>query len=123
MLQCAVIDAFRRMPPRDQAEQLLWQELLKTHRSLANNSAESASAQSLDDFIAKFHICLKEGRESMQLLTALIHCTPSRAQELRLLERRCNEIVSILVTSLKTAKSNLAREKAENRRLRRSRSV
>lgn len=72
-LQCAVIDASRRMRPRDHAERMLWEELLKTHRSLANNSAEANATQSEDDFIARFYICLKEARESMQLLKALIH--------------------------------------------------
>jgi hypothetical protein len=58
-LQCAVIDAYRRVPPRDAAERGLWEELLKTHRALSDNSAESDGTQSRKDFIQKFHICLK----------------------------------------------------------------
>jgi four helix bundle protein len=115
-LQKEVIDAFRRLPPRDAAEKGLWDELLKTQRSLANNSGESDGTQSRVDFIQKFHLCLKEGRESLQLLRALIHATPARADELRALEKACNEIVAILVASLKTAKAN---QKAEDEQLRR----
>ena len=120
-LQRAVIDASRRMPPQDGAEHGLWDELLKTQRSLANNSAESDGTQSRIDFIQKFHICLKEGRESLQLLRALIHAVPTRALELRALEKACDEIVAILVTSLKTAKANQKAEEEEQRRKRRKR--
>ncbi len=109
------------MPPQDGAEHGLWAELLKTQRSLANNSAESDGTQSRIDFIQKFHICLKEGRESLQLLRALIHAVPTRALELRALEKACDEIVAILVTSLKTAKANQKAEEEEQRRKRRKR--
>jgi four helix bundle protein len=115
-LQCAVIDTFRRVSPGDEAERGLWEELLKTLRSLSDNSAESNGTQSRKDFIPKFHICLKEGRESLQLLRALIHATPGRALELRKLAQACNEIVAILVVSLKTAKANQAAEERERRR-------
>jgi four helix bundle protein len=91
-------------------------ELLKTQRSLADNSAESNDTQSRKDFIQKFHICLKEGRESLQLLRALSHATPGRASELRELASACNEIVVILVASLKTAKANQEAEEREQKR-------
>jgi hypothetical protein len=52
--QCAAIDAFRRAPIRDQAERALWDELLKTARSLSNNSAESDGGSSRIGFINKF---------------------------------------------------------------------
>jgi four helix bundle protein len=120
-LQCAVIDAFRRLPPRDEAERSLWEELLKTQRSLSDNSAESNGTSSRKDFIQKFYICLKEGRESLQLLRALIHATPERAVELRRLESACNEIVAILVVSLKTAKANQEAEERAKQQRRRSR--
>ena len=114
-LQCAVIDEFRRVPPRDDADRGLWLELLKTVRSLAANSAESAGAQSRQDFIQKFHICLKEGRECLQLLTALLHASPGRTIQLQKLWHSCDQIVAILVSSLKTAKTNEDAEKRERR--------
>jgi four helix bundle protein len=116
-LQCAVIDAYRRVPPRDAAERGLWEELLKTQRALSDNSAESNGAQSRQDFIQKFHICLKEARESLQLLQALIHATPERASELHPLLNACDEVIRILVKSLKTAKFNQQHEH-RSRRLR-----
>src|SRR5262245_65625877 len=65
----AVIEKFRREPPVDQAERILWDELLKTQRSLATNTAESDGAHTRPDFILKFQIGLKEAREAFQLLT------------------------------------------------------
>ena len=43
---CAVIEEFRRLKPADEAERMLWSELLKTQTSLAANSAESDGAHS-----------------------------------------------------------------------------
>jgi len=105
-LQCAVIDEFRRRAPRDEAERLLWHELLKSQRSLANNTSESDGSQSRADFITKFHLALKEGKESLQLIRALTHCEPDRRDQLARLANACDEIVAILVVSLKTAKAN-----------------
>jgi four helix bundle protein len=112
----AVIDEFRRVPPTDDADRALWQELLKTVRSLAANSAESSGSQSRQDFIQKFHICLKEARESLQLLAALLHASPQRGLQLRQLWKSCDQIVAILVSSLKTAKANEDAEKRQRRR-------
>ena len=65
-LQRAVIDEYRRVPPVDVVEHELWLDLLKTSRALANNGAESSGTQSRRDFIAKFHICLKESKECLR---------------------------------------------------------
>jgi four helix bundle protein len=115
-LQCAVIDEFRRAAPIDVAEYELWVDLIRTSKSLANNGGESQGTQSRRDFIQKFHICLKESNECLQLLRALIHATPSRALQLQKLWRACDEITAILVASLKTAKRNEKRESRNKRR-------
>ncbi len=73
-LQCAVIDEFRARKPSDDAEAVLWHELLRAQTSLATNSAESDGAH----FILKFQIALKEARESFQLLKLLRHACPDR---------------------------------------------
>ena len=113
--QRAVIDAYRRVPPVDDTEYELWRDLLKTSRSLANNGGESGGTSSRKDFIMKFHICLKESKECLQQLTALIHATPQRALELQQLRKACDEIAAILVASLKTAKANEVRERRQRR--------
>ena len=114
-VQCAAIDAFRRGPVGDIVEQGLWAELLKTLRSISANSAESEGTSSRADFISKFHICLKETREALQLLRALKHTTPSRSAELTALYKSCSGIAAILVSSLKTAKAIRQGNAASNR--------
>jgi four helix bundle protein len=102
----AVIAEFRRLKPTDEAEQILWQELLKTQKALATNTAESDGAHSRKDFALKFQIALKEGRECFQLLRLLGRICPSRRLQLAALLKQCDEIIAILVSSLKTAKRN-----------------
>ena len=100
----AVIAEFRRLKPADEAELILWQELLKTQKALATNTAESDGAHSRKDFALKFQIALKEGRECFQLLRLLGRICPDRRLELARLMKECDEIIAILVSSLKTAK-------------------
>jgi four helix bundle protein len=76
----------------------------ETQTSVANNSAESTGAQSRRDFVQKFQISLKEARECFQLLRMLRQTSPDRGPELTKLLEQCDEIIAILVASLKTAK-------------------
>jgi four helix bundle protein len=114
-LECNVISEFRRTQPTDDAERVLWHELLRAQTSLATNSAESDGTGSPKDFIQKFQIALKEARESLQLLRLLKEACPNRTTQLTPLLNQCDEITAILVTSLRTAK---AREAARQQRQR-----
>jgi four helix bundle protein len=112
---CHLIDEFRRRRPADDAERLIWRQLLKAGTSVGANTSESGGAQSDSDFIAKFQIALKEGKESQFWLRLLKHASPDRGVHVDVLRRECHEIVSILVTSLRTAKANAAAKAAEAR--------
>jgi four helix bundle protein len=103
---CHLIDEFRRRQAADDAERLIWRELLKAGTSVGANTSESDGAQSSADFIAEFQISLKEGKESLFWLRLLKHTRPDRGLHVDVLQRECNEIVSILVASLRTAKAN-----------------
>ena len=117
-LQCAVIDEFRVRRPADDAERVLWHELLRAQTSLATNSAESDGAHSGPDFILKFQIALKEARESLQLLKLLKHACPDRCSRLDALLKECDGIIAILVASLRTAKTNEAKRRRDKPRAR-----
>ena len=122
---CALIDEFRRKRPADDAERLIWRELLRAGTSVGANTAESDGAQSDSDFITKFQIALKEGKESFFWLRLLKHASADRGTRVDVLTRECGEIVAILVASLRTAKANAAARRAAARRdraLRRHRS-
>ena len=112
----AVVDEFRRCPPSDEAEQILWSELLKTQKALVTNTAEADGAQSRRDFGLKFQIGLKEALECQQLLRLLQRLCPGRRQQLTALRSDCNEIVAILVTSLKTVRRNDAANRSRRRK-------
>jgi len=78
-------------------------QLLRCATAPAAHYAEARAAESRRDFIHKMQLCLKELRESdvwLRYLSALrsLDCTALRAE--------CNELISIFVTSLKTARKN-----------------
>jgi four helix bundle protein len=91
-LECQVIAEFRRIKPTDEAERVLWHELLRSQTSLATNSAESDGTRSAKDFIQKFQIALKEARESLQLLRLLKTVCPTRSTQLTALLKQCDEL-------------------------------
>ena len=122
---CALIDEFRVRKPTDDAERAIWWQLLDCGPSVGANASESDGAESGPDFRHKFHISLKEGRETLYWLRILRHASPDRAKRIDVLYRECDELVSILVASLKTSKRNeearrnAARdEKTKNKQLR-----
>jgi four helix bundle protein len=115
---CALVDEFRMRKPTDDAERAIWWQLLDSGPSIGANATESIGAESGPDFSHKFHISLKEGLETLYWLRLLRHVSPDRAKRLDVLQRECNEIVSILVVSLKTSKRNeAARRKAARSRM------
>jgi four helix bundle protein len=113
---CHLIDEFRLRPITDEAERIIWKELLKAGTSVGANTSESGGAQSDADFITKFQIALKEGKESLFWLRLLKHASPDRIVRIELLRRECDEIVSILVASLRTAKANAQRRAQARKR-------
>src|SRR5687767_10158346 len=82
---CRLIDEYRQRRPSDDAERIIWTGLLKAGTSIGANSSESDGAQTDKDFIAKFQISLKEGRESLFWLRLLKHASPDRASRVALL--------------------------------------
>lgn len=101
---CALIDEFRVRRPADDAERRIWWQLLDSGPSIGANTTESGGAQSNRDFVAKFHVALKEGRETLFWLRLLKYASPDRAARVDVLMNQCDEIVRIVVASLKTAK-------------------
>jgi four helix bundle protein len=82
-------------------------QLLRCGTSPAPNYGEAQSAESRNDFIHKIKIVLKELRET-KIWLQIIHCkrmAKSGSQtESRITE--CDELISIFVTSARTAEKN-----------------
>ncbi len=90
----------------EKKEFILSKQLLKSGTSIGANIEESQGAQSKKDFIAKLHISYKEARETrywLRLLKDSKYLNPELAD---LLIRDCEELIRLLVSILKSSKSN-----------------
>ncbi len=90
--------------PSNRASNQLGGQLLRSGTSPALNYGEARSAESLNDFIHKMQIVLKELRESYVCLR-IIHLSKLYKNEQGILEAKneCNELISIFVKSVQTA--------------------
>ncbi len=87
-------------------------QLVRSGTSPALNYGEAQSAESLNDFIHKFKILLKELRETKVALK-IIKRVPL-ADDIELVNKglaECNELISIFVKSIDTAKKNAKKNK------------
>jgi four helix bundle protein len=88
------------------ASSILEGQLIRSGTSPANNYSEAMDAESNNDFIHKFKICLKELRESntsLQIIKRADLCS-----DIILLEellKESSELTAIFVTSLKTLRT------------------
>jgi four helix bundle protein len=82
-------------------------QILRSGTSPASNYGEAQSAESRADFIHKMKICLKELRETNIWLRIIIKANLIKPESFieNLLDEN-NQLISIFVTSLKTAKQN-----------------
>lgn len=87
-------------------------QLLRSGTSPALNYGEAQSAESRSDFIHKLKIAVKELRESYNSLRIMEKANlASNNVLLQSTLTECNELISILVKSIETAKKN--KEKSE----------
>jgi len=82
-------------------------QLVRCGTSPSPNYGEAQSAESRKDFIHKIKIVLKELRETLVWLKIIRHkALIPREQDLEILINENNELISIFVTSVKTAEKN-----------------
>jgi four helix bundle protein len=87
-------------------------QLVRSGTSPALHYGEAQSAESRNDFIHKLKILLKELRESIVALKIIKRV--SLTKKLDIVERgisECNELISIFVKSIETAKKNNSKTK------------
>lgn len=97
--------------PADKAGQHLMGQLTRSGTSPALNYGEAQGAESRKDFIHKMKICLKELRETVVCLKIIVKAELLGAESLQPLIVEANELVSIFVTSIGTARKNMEKEK------------
>lgn len=87
-------------------EQVLSKQLLRCGTSIGANVAEAQQAQSRPDFISKFNIALKEAAETDYWLCLLHETGYLSNQQFSSIIFDCREVEKILVSIVKSAKSN-----------------
>ena len=91
---------------KGQTEYIIGKQLLRCGTSVGANYRASCRARSLADFIAKMGIVEEELDESLYWMEILIETNHIKAEKLSSLMNEANELLSIVVTSIKTAKKN-----------------
>jgi four helix bundle protein len=87
--------------------------MVRSGTSPAPNYAEARAAESRRDFVHKLGICLKELRETRCWLRLTLRAQLLPAKRLTSLLDECEQLVSIMVKSIVTAKSNSKRNTVE----------
>ena len=96
--------------PSDKAGQHLMGQLTRSGTSPALNYGEAQGAESRKDFIHKMKIGLKELRETVVCLKIIVKAELLGMEKLEPLIAEANELISIFVTSIGTAKKNMEKE-------------
>jgi four helix bundle protein len=86
-------------------EYVLSRQLLKSGTSIGANTEESQGAISKAEFIAKIQIALKEAKETKYWLRLIKDSAVYQNAHSEQLLNDCNEIILIITSILKTAKS------------------
>lgn len=82
-------------------------QLKRSGTSIMANVAESKFAQSRPDFINKLSIALKEANESIEWLSLLHNTDYINTETYTKLHSQCEELLRMLVCSIKTCKSKI----------------
>lgn len=81
-------------------------QLIRSSSSVGANYRAAQRAKSTADFINKLKIVEEEADESMYFLELFIEILDQNIEEVKTLHAEANEIVSIVVASINTAKRN-----------------
>ena len=92
--------------PDTKAGKHICSQVLKSGTSSAANYGEAQSAESKADFIHKLKVALKELRETEIWLKIIVRSKLIRTSKLSPLLSETDELISILFTSIETAKKN-----------------
>ncbi len=82
-------------------------QLLRSGASIGANIKEGSQAESRGDFIHKYAIALKEAFECEYWIDLAYHSKYIPAEQYQLLSSGVKELMRMLTSSIKTAKSNL----------------
>ena len=81
-------------------------QIIRSSTSPVANYGEVQGAESRRDFIHKLGICVKELRETRAWLKLMDEMRLAPEGELNSILKECDELLSILATSIRTARNN-----------------
>ena len=93
-----------RAMPRSSDSLIITRQLLRSATSVGANYRAVCRARSTADFVSKLGIVLEEADETLFWLELLVDSGTAKADAAAPLLREANELVSIFVASLRTAK-------------------
>jgi four helix bundle protein len=100
---------FCKSLPFDHVTKSYINQVVRASASVGANYRAACRAKSKPDFINKMKIVEEEADESLYFLELLAEFNPDRKPELRVLYKEGNEILSMVVASIKTTIKNLAK--------------
>ena len=92
--------------PKTRTADVIGKQLLRCGTSVGANYRASCRAKSQADFIAKMGIVEEEADESMYWIDLLVESGLAKKEDLASLSDEANQIVAIVVSSIRTAKEN-----------------
>jgi four helix bundle protein len=98
-----IIRLYRSLPGTDEAR-IVGRQLLRSGTSVGANYRAACRARSKAEFIAKLGIVLEESDETVFWLELLVEAGVGSREKVQSLVTEADELTSIFVTSLRTAK-------------------
>lgn len=98
-----VLRLYRSLPRTEEAR-IIGRQLLRSGTSVGANYRAACRSRSHPEFVAKLGIVLEEADETVFWLELLVDARIVPAERLGTLIREANELISIFVASLRTAK-------------------
>lgn len=92
--------------PKNIESQVMGKQILRSGTSVGAQYSESIRARSTAEFISKIESALQELEETTYWMELLVESEIVKAEKLKDLQAEAEELIAILVSSVKTAKRN-----------------
>ena len=102
---CRIVRLHQHLYEHGGTGRALADQILDAGTSIGANLEEADAGQSRRDFISKCGIALKEARETLYWLKLLVACELVSSAKITPLITEANELVAILTTIVKSARS------------------
>ncbi len=100
-----IINLVESLPKDKITAQVIGKQLLRSGTSVGANYRAACRAKSTAELITKLNITLEEADESLYWMELIVKAELVESKKLQSLMKESNEIVSMLVASLKTLRS------------------